>query len=33
MRRFVAGVLILVSAVSLVLASTSLWVRQNVIDT
>jgi hypothetical protein len=33
MRRFVAGVLILVSALSLVLASTSLWVRQNVIDT
>jgi hypothetical protein len=33
MRRFVAGLLILVSAVSLVLASTSLWLRRNVINT
>jgi 8-oxo-dGTP pyrophosphatase MutT (NUDIX family) len=33
MRRFIAGLLILVSALSLVLASTSLWVRRNVINT
>ena len=33
MRRFVAGLLVLVSALSVVLASTSLWIRQNVIDT
>src|SRR3954453_10383918 len=33
MRRFVAGLLILISAVCLVLASTSLWVRRNVINT
>ncbi|MGY1698057.1 hypothetical protein [Geodermatophilus sp. SYSU D00766] len=33
MRRLVAGLLIVVSAVALVLASVSLWTRQNVIDT
>ena len=33
MRRFVTGLLILVSAVTLVLASTSLWTRRNVINT
>ncbi|MGY1687779.1 hypothetical protein ACI8AK_19515 [Geodermatophilus sp. SYSU D00867] len=33
MRRSVTGLLLLVSAVALVLASTSLWLRQNVIDT
>ncbi|MGY1753483.1 SHOCT domain-containing protein [Blastococcus sp. SYSU D01042] len=33
MRRFLAGLLVLVSAISLVLASTSLWTRQNVVDT
>ena len=33
MRRFVAGLLIVVSAVTLVLASTSLWLRRNVINT
>ena len=33
MRRFIAGLLILVSALSLVLASTSLWVRRNVVNT
>src|SRR3712207_9596229 len=33
MRRFVAGVLIVVSAVTLVLASTSLWLRRNIINT
>jgi hypothetical protein len=33
MRRFVAGLLIVVSALSLVLASTSLWLRRNVINT
>jgi hypothetical protein len=33
MRRFLAGLLILVSAVTLVLASTSLWTRRNVINT
>jgi hypothetical protein len=33
MRRFVAGLLILVSAVSLVLAGTSLWTRRNVVNT
>ncbi len=33
MRRFLAGVLILLSAVTLVLASTSLWTRRNVINT
>lgn len=33
MRRFVAGLLILISALSLVLASTSLWLRRNVINT
>jgi hypothetical protein len=33
MRRFVAGLLILVSALSVVLASTSLWLRRNVINT
>jgi hypothetical protein len=33
MRRFVVGLLILVSALSLVLASTSLWTRRNVINT
>ncbi len=33
MRRFVAGLLILVSAITLVLASTSLWLRRNVINT
>lgn len=33
MRRFLAGLLILVSALTLVLASTSLWTRQNVVDT
>ncbi|WP_116450387.1 SHOCT domain-containing protein [Blastococcus litoris] len=33
MRRFVAGVLIVVSAVTLVLASASLWLRRNIINT
>jgi hypothetical protein len=33
MRRIVTGLLILVSALSLVLACTSLWVRHNVINT
>ena len=33
MRRFVAGLLILISALSVVLASTSLWLRRNVINT
>ena len=33
MRRFAAGLLILISALSLVLASTSLWLRHNVINT
>ncbi|MGY1746945.1 hypothetical protein [Blastococcus sp. SYSU D00695] len=33
MRRVLAGLLILVSAVTLVLASTSLWTRRNVINT
>jgi hypothetical protein len=33
MRRFVAGLLILVSALTVVLASTSLWLRRNVINT
>ena len=33
MRRFVTGLLIILSAVSLVLASTSLWTRRNVINT
>jgi hypothetical protein len=33
MRRFVAGLLILISTLSLVLASTSLWLRRNVINT
>jgi hypothetical protein len=33
MRRFAAGLLILVSALSLVLASTSLWIRHNVVNT
>jgi hypothetical protein len=33
MRRFVAGLLILISAVSLLLASTSLWTRRNVVNT
>ncbi|MGY1829398.1 hypothetical protein ACI8AA_03100 [Geodermatophilus sp. SYSU D01180] len=33
MRRFATGLLLLVSALALVLASTSLWVRQNVVDT
>jgi hypothetical protein len=33
MRRFVAGLLIVISAVSLVLASTSLWTRRNVVNT
>src|SRR5688500_10560372 len=33
MRRLVAGLLIVVSAVTLVLASTSLWLRRNVINT
>ena len=33
MRRFVSGLLIVISAVSLVLASTSLWTRRNVINT
>jgi hypothetical protein len=33
MRRFTAGLLVLVSALALVLASTSLWIRNNVIDT
>lgn len=33
MRRFVAGLLVLVSALSVVLASTSLWTRHNVINT
>jgi hypothetical protein len=33
MRRFVTGLLILVSAVALVLASTSLWTRRHVINT
>jgi hypothetical protein len=33
MRRFVVGVLIVISAVSLILASTSLWTRRNVINT
>ncbi|MGY1666055.1 SHOCT domain-containing protein [Geodermatophilus sp. SYSU D00696] len=33
MRRLVAGLLVVVSAVALVLASVSLWTRQNVVDT
>ena len=33
MRRFVSGLLIIISAVSLILASTSLWTRRNVINT
>jgi hypothetical protein len=33
MRRFVTGLLILVSALCLFLSSTSLWVRHNVINT
>jgi hypothetical protein len=33
MRRFVAGLLIVISAVSLLLASTSLWTRRNVVNT
>jgi hypothetical protein len=33
MRRFFTGVLILISAVSLLLASVSLWTRYNVINT
>jgi hypothetical protein len=33
MRRFVTGLLIVISAVSLILASTSLWTRRNVINT
>jgi hypothetical protein len=33
MRRFVIGLLILVSALTLVLASTSLWTRRNVVNT
>ncbi|WP_029432185.1 SHOCT domain-containing protein [Blastococcus sp. URHD0036] len=33
MRRFLAGLLVLISAVTLVLASTSLWTRRNVINT
>jgi hypothetical protein len=33
MRRFVAGLLIVISTVSLVLASTSLWTRRNVVNT
>jgi hypothetical protein len=33
MRRFVSGLLILISAVTLLLASTSLWTRRNVINT
>jgi hypothetical protein len=33
MRRFVVGLLVLVSALSVVLASTSLWTRRNVINT
>jgi hypothetical protein len=32
-RRFVTGLLVLVSAVTLVLASTSLWTRRNVVNT
>jgi hypothetical protein len=32
-RRFVTGLLVLVSAVALVLASTSLWTRRNVVNT
>src|SRR3954449_12443285 len=33
MRRFVVGLLLFVSAAALLLSSTSLWARQNVIDT
>ena len=33
MRRFVTGLLVLVNAVALVLASTSLWTRHNVVNT
>jgi hypothetical protein len=33
MRRFVAGLLIIISTVSLLLASTSLWTRRNVVNT
>ena len=33
MRRFVSGLLIVISALSLILASTSLWTRRNVINT
>ena len=33
MRRFATGLLILVSAVALLLASTSLWTRHNVVNT
>src|SRR3954452_8926137 len=33
MRRFVVGLLLVVSAAALLLSSTSLWARQNVIDT
>jgi hypothetical protein len=32
-RRFVTGLLVLISAVALVLASTSLWTRRNVVNT
>jgi hypothetical protein len=33
MRRFVAGLLIIISAIALVVASTSLWTRRNVVNT
>ena len=33
MRRFVAGLLIVISALSLLLASTSLWTRRHVVNT
>src|SRR4051794_37784371 len=33
MRRFVTGLLILISAITLLLASTSLWTRRNVVNT
>jgi hypothetical protein len=33
MRRFAAGLLIVISALSLLLASTSLWTRRNVVNT
>jgi hypothetical protein len=32
-RRFLVGLLILVSAVTLLLASTSSWTRRNVVNT